>query len=163
MRELMMKEMERLRAEVEGGGEVMPHFIAFGRDGVHYIATHWGGEEEKVAVLFRLKLFFAWKQVTHYIMASEAWVVVREAGSTDRREPRLCEDRREVITLMGVSRTEVLGLNAHIARDGNVTAVEEPKWHEGLMEGRMASLLPPEGLPPPPPHIPAALASIFGG
>lgn len=164
MRKLMEHEVARLRREVEDGGEVMPHFLAWGRDGqMHYIATPWGSEDEKVGVLRRLSLFFAWKGVTQYIMASEAWVVVREAGSADHREPRLCEDRREVITLMGVSHTEVLGLNAHIIRDGSVVAVEEPQWHEGLMDGRMARLLPPPGLGAPPPHMEELLSKMFAG
>lgn len=162
MRELMEQQMAVCKARVEAGEELMPHFVAWDREGAaHVIATPWGDEEEKVRTLRMLKTFFTWKGVERYVMVSEAWVVVRSPDSTDRREPRNCEDRQEVITMMGVSRKEVLACNALIATDGAVRAVAEAVWNEpGTTSGRMADLLPPEGFTLSP-AMDAALGSFF--
>ena len=164
MRELMEQQMAVCKARVEAGEELMPHFVAWDREGTAYvIATPWGDEEEKVLTLRLLKTFFLWKGVERYVMVSEAWVVVRSPDSTDHREPRNCEDRQEVITMMGVSRKEVLACNALIATDGAVRAVAETVWNEGgTSSGRMADLLPPEGAEVPPAMVPL-LERFFAG
>lgn len=161
MRELMEQQMAESKARVEAGEELMPHFVAWDREGtVHIIATPWSDEAEKVRTLRMLKTFFMWKGVERYIMVSEAWVVVRSPDSTDHREPRLCEDRRECITMMGVTRSETIACNARILPE---RAVAEVVWQEtGTTSGRMADLLPPEGFTPSP-EMDAVLGSFFAG
>lgn len=164
MRELMEQQMAESKARVEAGEELMPHFVAWDREGtVHIIATPWSDEAEKVRTLRMLKTFFMWKGVDRYIMVSEAWVVVRSPDSTDRREPRLCEDRRECITMMGVTRSETIACNALIAGTLPERAVADVVWQEpGTTSGRMADLLPPEGFKPSP-EMDAVLGSFFAG
>lgn len=159
MRELMEQQMAESKARVEAGEELMPHFVAWDREGmVHIIATPWGDEAEKVRTLRLLKTFFAWKGVERYITVSEAWVVVRSVDSTDHREPRNCEDRRECITMMGVTRHETIACNALTLPE---RAVAEVVWQErGTTSGRMADLLPPEGFTHSP-EMDAVLGSFF--
>lgn len=164
MRELMEQQMAVCKARVEAGEELMPHFVAWDREGAAYvIATPWGDEEEKVLTLRLLKTFFLWKGVERYVMVSEAWVVVRSPDSTDHREPRNCEDRRECITMMGVTRSETIACNALIAGTLPERAVGEVVWQEpGATSGRMAQLLPPEGFTPSP-EMEAVMSAYFAG
>ena len=161
MRELMEQQMAVCKARVEAGEELMPHFVAWDREGTAYvIATPWGDEAEKVGTLRMLKTFFLWKGVERYVMVSEAWVVVRSPDSTDHREPRNCEDRQECITMMGVTRHETIACNALILPE---RVVSEVVWQEpGTTSGRTADLLPPEGFTPSP-AMDAALGPLFAG
>jgi hypothetical protein len=160
----MEEQMTSYTARVDAGEELLPHFVAWDRDGcVHMIATPWGDEAEKVRTVKMLGMFFAWKGVDRYIMVSEAWVVVRSVDSTDRREPRNCEDRRECIAMIGVTRSETIACNAMIAGTLPDRAVSEVVWQEpGTTSGRMADLLPPEGFILTP-DMDALLGSMFAG
>ncbi len=162
----MEEEMDRCVQEVEGGGSIIPRFIGINdRRELFVMMTPWDSEADKVRALFHVKLFFAWKEVTAYIMVSEAWVVTREAGSTDTRQPADCEDREERIIINGVTHGWRGGLSSGIARDGDVVACQVPQWMDPRvgMEGRMTQLLPPEGVGPPPPHIERQLREMFAG
>ena len=168
IRELMTKELERCRLEVVSGGEIMPHFVAWTETNeMLYVCTPWPNEEAKVQILQMIKLLFLVKKVNAYVMTSEAWTVTRDVDTTDKRAPAECEDRKEIITMIGVQRGQSnVALSADIARDGDIVEVGEAKWSDYTIAGRMTELLAPEGIPELPPEDAAflldKLGSIFG-
>lgn len=145
-------------------GEVTPFIQAQDDHGnVYLLPTLWKGEQQKLELLSRLKLFFTWKRVTSYVQVSEAWVIERspEDARNETRSPEECEDRAEVLVLNAVSRDEVLAATCPMVRDGDEVAAGAPEFFSGPKEGRLLELLPPKDVPEVSPEVERLLGELF--
>jgi hypothetical protein len=141
--------------------EVMPTFFAFSGEGeekrVDVIGTGWGNNNEKMNILRLLKIFFAAKGVTRYVMVSESWKACASTGdeNVDRREPRLREDRQEILHYIGVEPGLIEFASCDVLRDSENNRSLSPLEfaEEGEFGGLMTELLPPEGMPKLPPEV----------
>jgi hypothetical protein len=113
--------------------EVMPTFFAFSGEGeekrVDVIGTGWGNNNEKINILRLLKI--------------------------DQREPRLREDRQEILHYIGVEPGLIEFASCDVLRDSENNRSLSPLEfaEEGEFGGLMTELLPPEGMPKLPPEV----------
>lgn len=175
MREFASEEMSRAIEEIESGGEIIPRFIARDVNNETYmIATPWGDEKEKLQTFSLLKIFFAYKQITQYVMISEAWAVTIKADPEKsaqqvRKEflgdmqPSEHPDREEVLVAQGISHEEQFSVRSTIKRFGDKVECTKPEFLEVDSTGRINGILPPEDLGPPPPHLKKKLEQMFSG
>jgi len=162
MADHMRREMVRCIEHVEAGNELIAHFIGFNPEGRMFVmVTPWQDQAEKDEALSHVEMYFAWKEVTSYVMISEAWMVERSLESNDRTQPSECADRTEAIVAHGVWHGGSLGLHSRIVRDGKMVVCDLPVWQDGESSGPMLSLLPPEGIGAPPPHVARMFEALF--
>lgn len=157
LRESMAREIDKCRAEIEAGDEIMPHFVGVDADGkVHYLATPWPNDDAKLVMLRMVRQYFAKHAIQFYWHASEVWLVDRDDHPVDQpleAAPEFCDDRQEAVIVIGVTRLEVMQASVRITRADGKASVGEIEWVTDAdpklkLSGRLVELLPPlPGLP----------------
>jgi hypothetical protein len=142
-----------------------PMWTAHSPEGTFLIATPWTDEESKQKTLVMLRLMFAVKGVTHYVLFSEAWRA-SDRGEDGKTEPSKHPDRVECAHVIGADRSgRVMGYSWDIIRepgkpprlsDKDNMVIDGERVH---ITGRMTELL--NGLPPIPDDLRPLLSAAW--
>lgn len=157
LEELMQREYDLAVSTVEDGGSVIPYVVAESAEGRCYIipfAHAINSADQKAAWSKAFRFFAAMKNISRYVMVSEAWEVVIDKDNTERIEEihakgiADAKDRTEVLSILGVDQTTVKGWKCEIVRDGSLAVCNNLDKQDDAEEvdGTFAHLLPPEKL-----------------
>lgn len=128
-----------------GQPELGPLFHIIAGDGQNILVVpDFSDEAGKRASLAMIKAKLREVDARAYFSISEAWVVTRSGSQEINCEPRLSEDRREVVICFASTRTDKRAKMWEIVRDdkGAIVALKDDDVEApDILTGRMADLL----------------------
>lgn len=112
-------------ADADADYQVPPTWIAKGPEGVAVVMTPFDDTEGKRSAVNMIRMLFAAKDITHYVLVTEAWM----ANVNPEKEPELVnippsqrEDRKEVVNIVGADRSgNKIGVTYEILRNDDMT------------------------------------------
>lgn len=144
LRALIQQEYAIAKSTIENGDEVIPHFVVQdGKGEIQAIMTPIFDKDCKAAIASFMKQYVAENDITRYVFVAEAWTIKRDKDDFKEDElPSECDDRIEIVALMGVSHQETVANMAEIERDGKNFIVGPMNDECGDVKGMFAELLP---------------------